>query len=154
MAADEEGKADVILDVAVAAQRQRDALLETFRARAGWTLASASIAAAVLAPGAGNRLVVVLASLVFALMTAAVVSAYWPRDWTDTPNVTQLVANYLDAEDADELSTPDIKRDVALLRYQLFEQHEVPLCQVRRSMNASMVLLGAFVVLLLLDRTV
>jgi hypothetical protein len=143
---------ETILAEAYRGRAQRDQVLEATRARAGWTLAAASIAAAVLTAGHQPGWLGIPAAAAFAVLVAFVVNVYRHRRWRDVADVGELIRNYIDADHVEDVA--NLQRDLASIHYSLYLEHDKPLRAVQRSTLGALVALGAFVVILLIDRMV
>jgi hypothetical protein len=107
---------EVAYDEAVRALSEQQAIIESFRNRAGLIFSAAAVTASLLGPrtlqGSGWDLVVWLAMLCFLGVAAASLGVFWPRRWESVVNPRQVIETYI--ETAEAAPVEDLHRDLSI----------------------------------------
>jgi hypothetical protein len=106
----------VAYDEAVRALSEQQAVIESFRTRAGLLFSSAAIAASFLGSqalrGGDPSLASWLALLCFVAVAAASLAILWPRRWEGKANPRDLIETYIESEQPTPIE--DLHRDLSL----------------------------------------
>jgi hypothetical protein len=139
----------VAYDEAVRALSEQQAVIESFRNRAGLIFSAAAVTASLLGPrtlqGGGWEPVVWLAMLCFLGVAAASLGIFWPRRWEGAVNPRQVIETYI--ETAEAARVEELHRDLSIYMHHSFLENEEGLEQFALSLQVASGLLTLKVIL-------
>jgi hypothetical protein len=106
----------VAYDEAVRALSEQQAVIESFRTRAGLLFSAAAISASFLGSQAlrsgRTSFASWLALVCFVAVAASSLAILWPRGWEDTANPREVIGNYIESEESPRIE--NLHRDLSL----------------------------------------
>ncbi|HEX5592566.1 MAG TPA: hypothetical protein VFX35_04375 [Solirubrobacterales bacterium] len=139
----------VAYDEAVRALSEQQAVIESFRTRAGLLFSSAAIAASFLGSqalrGSNPNLASWLALLCFVAVAAASLAVLWPRKWEGTANPRDLIETYI--ESSQPAPIEHLHRDLSLHMHDSYLENREGLDQFATLLQAASGLLTLEVIL-------
>ncbi|HEX6455054.1 MAG TPA: hypothetical protein VF009_00880 [Solirubrobacterales bacterium] len=119
----------VVYDEGVRALSAQQAVIESFRTRAGLIFSAAAVTASLLGPrvthsGSGN-LIVWLAMLCFLGVAVSSLGIFWPRAWETAVNPREVMETYIEAGNAAPVE--ELHRDLSIYMHNSYLKNETDL---------------------------
>lgn len=142
----------VAYDEAVRALSEQQAMIDSFRNRAGLLFSAGAVTASLLAPrtlhGAAWNPPIWLAMLCFLGVASASLGIFWPRKWESVVNPREVIDTYIEAVEAPPVGK--VHRELAIHMHSSYRNNDEGLCQFALLLQVASGLLTLEVVLWML----